>query len=366
METRSRTLVILGSAALVSLALAAFALEQRAAEGRPHYTPTTFLPGFADAVKNAALIHVESHDGAFDVVYTGKGWVLPTKGNYPADFDQVRHTLIGMATLETIEPRTARADWLHYIKLDAPPKGAGTEITVKDKSGTVLGAVVTGNTEDLGDPNGAQGLFVRKPNENQAYLARTAFVPPSDLASWLSTKVLSLGGTRIQEVAMQPLTGPGFLVRRGSPSEQIYTLANPPKGPSNSQTINSIPFSIANFSFADVKPVNAADFAKPAHAIARTFDGLLVTFDLAQVGPDVWTRLSASTAPGAKPDIVQQAQTINERVQGFEFKLPSEKGTALMVDLAKIMAAPKPPPGQPGMPGGMPAGMPPGMMGGAP
>jgi hypothetical protein len=369
MEKSRRNLVILGSAALVSLALAAFALEQRAAEGRPHYTPQVFVPGFVAAANNAASIHIVTHDASFDVVNGDKGWVVPSKGNYPADFDQVRHTLISIATLETVAPKTARPDWLHYLKLDAPPKGSGTEITVKDKSGAVLGDVVVGNTEDLGDPNGAQGLFVRKPNENQAYLARTAYVPPGDIGSWLNSRVLSLGGTRIQEVAMQPVKGPGFMVRRDSASQQIYTLANAPtpgKGAQpDSRTVNSIPFAIANFSFDDVKPVVAADFAKPAKTIARTFDGLLVTFDLTQNGNDVWTRFSASTAPGARPEIAQQADAINAKASGFEFKLPAEKGNALMVDLAKIMTPPKPPPGQAGMPG-MPAGLPPGMMGGAP
>ena len=135
METRRRNLIVLGSAALVSLALAAVALEQRAAEGEPHYTQAEFLPGFAAAVKNAALIQVTGHDGAFDVAYTAdKGWVLPQRGNYPADFDQVRHTLIGMATLETIAPKTARADWLHYLQLDAPQKAAVPKSSSRTKT----------------------------------------------------------------------------------------------------------------------------------------------------------------------------------------------------------------------------------------
>lgn len=351
MEPRRLNLMILGTAALVSLVLAAFALEQRAAQGQPHYTPTEVLPGFAANVKNAALIQVAGHDGAFDVAYTpDKGWVLPGRGNFPADFDEVRHTLIGLATLETIAPRTGRADWLHYLSLDAPPKGTGIEITVKDKDGKVLASVITGNQEELGDPNGTSGLFVRRPDDNQAWLARTVFVPHGDITTWLSNKVLSLGGTRLQEIAMTPLTGAAFTVHRSSPSEQIYTLAVTPKSAPNSQMINSIPFSIANFSFSDVKQANPADFAKAAHAIARTFDGLLVSFDLNQQGSDVWTRISASTAPGAKPEIAQQASAINARAGGFEFKLPAEKGNALLVDLPKIMTPPPAPLQQPGMP----------------
>jgi hypothetical protein len=357
METRRRNLVILGSAALISLALAAFALEQRAAQGRPHYAPTEFLPGFAANVKNAALIHVASHNGEFDVAYTDKGWVLPSRGNYAADFDEVRHTLIGLATLQTIAPRTARADWLHYLSLDAPHAsnakdgGTGIEFTVKDKDGKVLTSLIAGHMEELGDPNGTSGLFVRHPDDNQAWLARAVFVPHDDIASWLNTKVLTLGGTRLQEVVVTPAKGPTFMVNRPSASAQIYTLTNAPKnGAPNSRTVNSIPFAIANFSFTDVRPAAPADFAKASHAIGRTFDGLLVTFDLIQQGTDIWTRLSASTAPGAKPEIAQQASAINARAAGFAFNMPPEKGSALLVDLATIMTPPPAPPNPQGMP----------------
>ncbi len=362
METRRRNLVILGSAAAISLVLAGVALEQRAAEGQSHYTPTEVLPGFAAAVKNAASIHVANHDGAFDAVFTpDKGWVLPQRGNYPADFDQVRHTLIGMATLQTIAPKTARADWLHYLALDLPPKGTGTEVTVKDKSGAILGDVILGNTEDLGDPNGTQGLFVRRTDSNQAFLARAAYVPKGDLPSWLFTKVLTLGNTRIQEIVVTPQKGPAFMVNRASASAQIYALANAPaKAQPNSRMINSIPFAIANFTFTDVEPLAPADFAKPqAHIVARTFDGLLVTLDLIQQGNDTWARLSASTVPGAKPDVAQQASALNARANGFAFKLPAEKASGLLVNQAQILTPPPPPPGQPGMPQ-----LPPGMMGG--
>jgi hypothetical protein len=358
MDKRRRILIGLGSAALISVLLAGFALEQRAAEGQPHYTPTEVLPGFSANVKNSALIEITSHAGTFDVVgVRDKGWVLPGKGNYPANFDEVRHTLIGMAALETIAPKTSRADWLHYLALDAPPKGSGTQITVKDSHGTVLASLILGNMEDLGDPNGTSGVFVRKPGDNQAWLARTVFTPHGDTASWLSTAVLNLGGVRLEEVAMTPAKGPAYTVHRAHPSEQIYTLVAPPKqGTPNSLLVNSIPYAIANFSLADVQPAASMDFTKSSHAVARSFDGLLVTIDIIQQGSDVWARLAASTAPGAAPMVINEAAAINARSAGWAYKLPPEKGSALTNDLAKIMTPPT-------APQGTPQDMPPGMAG---
>ena len=120
METRRRTLTILGAAALLFAILAGIVLWQRAAEGLARYTPVTFLPGFADKAKDAARIEVSGHDGRFAVELTPTGWVLPDRGNYPANFNQVRQTLITLAQLTTIAPKTNRPDWLHYLALDDP------------------------------------------------------------------------------------------------------------------------------------------------------------------------------------------------------------------------------------------------------
>ena len=133
-------------------------------------------------------------------ISAGKGWVLPGRGNYPADFDQVRHTLIGLAALETIAPKTARADWLHYVGLDTPPKGNGTEFIVKRCRGQDAGVADHRQHREFGDPNGAIGLFVRHPGDNQSYLARTVFTPHGDRRRWLDTSVMIWTRRGIQQV----------------------------------------------------------------------------------------------------------------------------------------------------------------------
>lgn len=345
-DTRRRNLIVLGSATLVSLGLAGFALERRAAQGIAPYAPTAFLPGFADKVKNAALIHIVAPGGAFDVAQTAKGWVLPGRGDYPANFDEVRHTLIGLASLQALAPKTSRAEWLHYLSLDTPPKGAGTQVTVQDAKGGVLATLIAGNTEDLGDSNGASGLFVRRPGENQAWLAKGVFVPHGDIGAWLSPHVFDVGPGRLKDVTVTPPGGAAFTVTHPRPSAASFELAIPVppyKGTPNSPRINDIAYAVSSFSFDDVRSAAAIDFSKASHAVAHSFDGLTVSFDLIRQGDDVWTRLSAAAAPGAKPAIVQEASVINAQASGWAYKLPEQKGRALQSALASLIEPPENP-----------------------
>src|SRR4029077_1597787 len=83
-DFRRRNLIVLGSCALLSVALAAAVLTVRARETAARFTPGEFLPGFATKVKDATRIHIVSHDSTFDFTYSqAKGRDLPARGNYP-------------------------------------------------------------------------------------------------------------------------------------------------------------------------------------------------------------------------------------------------------------------------------------------
>ena len=54
-----------------------------------------------------------------------------------------------------------------------------------------------GKEIDIGDASGAAGIFIRKPGDKQAWLARSVFEPKSDAASWLNKNVISNSGNGI-------------------------------------------------------------------------------------------------------------------------------------------------------------------------
>ena len=361
-DFRCRNLIVLGVLAIVSVAIAALMLTIRARENHARFMPGEFLPGFAAHVKDAMRIHIVSHDGAFDVDYQpAKGWVLPARGNYPADFEQVRHTLIGLAALETVEPKTARADWLSYLGLDAPPKGTGTAITVTDRAGNTLAAVITGNNAELQNAQGATGLFVRHPGDNQSYLARSVFAPHGNVADWLETGVVTIDAARLNSITITPATGAAFTILREHPSDQEYKLqgAPAPKGFAvNRASVNLIPQLITGFAFADVAPASQIDFSKAAHLSAHTFDMQNVHIDAVSANGAVWIRVSAQADPGTPTMQRQEASMISARAAGWAYKLSPDKGQLLMMTRDGLMTKADAPEKQPGLPPGVSFGAP--------
>ena len=352
MHARRRTLLLLASAALLFAVMAGIVLWQRAAEGQARYTPVTFLPGFIDKARDAARIEISGHDGKFVVALTPQGWVLPERGNYPADFNEVRQTLITLAQLTTIAPRTSRPDWLHYLALDDPPKGMGTDLVVKDAGGAVLTHLIFGNVEEQGNNT---AIFVRRPGETQSYLAKAVFALHGAVANWLSRSLFDMGPGRLQEVIVAPASGPGFTVGRARPTDNVSVL-KPLGGTPDLQVINDLGFAVAAFTVADVQPATAVDFKGASQVVAHSFDGLAVNLAVVQQGTGYWAQVSAAAAPGAPDAIEQEAAAVNARARGWAFLLPPEKGAVLLTSLQRLMTPPPPKQGSIAMPGTAPQG----------
>lgn len=347
-DRRRRNLGILAGIAALMVVLAGLALWNEEREVAPHYQPHTFFPHLASRVAQVSHLRIVSKKGTIDVVFRPeRGWVVQSAGNYPASFEQVRQTVIGMATLLALEPKTARPDWLHYLDLDAPPHGAGIEVSLMNDKGEALAAVITGKSEDIGDQSEATGLFVREPGSNQSWLARSVFEPKNNPGDWLGKQVLSVDRARIEQVDVEPANGPAYEVRRNKPTDEDFSLINPPKGReiAYAGAPDGVGAAIVGFTFDDVQPAKEFDFSDQGHPtrlITRTFDGLTISVQTIQKGPDYWAAIAAEGDPG-KPLAQKEARNIASQTTGWAYKLPPFKGQLFMTSLESLL---KPPAGQ--------------------
>ena len=342
-DPRRRNLAILAVIALVSILLAALGIWHQAAMTGEKTEVETVFPKLPGQVRKVARIHIVSKaHGVLDIAFNPqKGWVLPQHSNYRASFETLRATVVGLAALQTIEPATARADWYGKIAVDAPPKGNGTLIEVLDDKGAILASLIMGKEIDIGDASGAAGIFIRKPGDKQAWLARSVFEPKSDAASWLNKNVISIDRARIQSADVTPVSGPGFDVKRDKPNDPDFTLAPIPAGREIAYpgAADSVAEAITGFSFDDVRPATDFDFSSAPRVVTRTFDGLVVTVKIVTQGPDFWAVVYAEGEPG-KPDAAREARAIDAHADGWAYKLPDYKGKLFMTTLDSLLKPP--------------------------
>lgn len=340
-DPRRRNLMLLGMVAVVMLLLALLAVWHQSSTGTPS-KQTEFFPGLAQhiAKHEAVRIRIDSKaNGKIDIVFKPQtGWVIASRGDFPASFEQVNAMLVGLAAMQTVETKTARPELLHYLGLVPPPKGDGVVVEVINEKNETLAALIAGKTTDIGDSAGATGLFVRRPDNNQSYLVRSVSEIRSGLSDWMEKSVMDVDRARIQDVSVTPLSGPAYAVHRDKPSDADFTLSPIPAGRevSDPTITDGAADSIVGFSFDDAKRAAEIDFAKAGKVVTRTFDGLTVTVNTVKTPTGYWATVSAEGAAG-KAAAEKEARDINARANGWAYKLADFKGAQFTTPLENLL-----------------------------
>jgi hypothetical protein len=366
LKRRLQSLTYLAGATAFAVVLAIVAVWQRASTGEPDFKPVRMFPALAAGVENVVTIQVETKGAAFNVARLASGdWVLPDKSGYAADFNTVRKAIVGLAELNLVEPKSTRADWQEKLGLGLPKSGgSGTLVTHKDKKGEVLASMIAGAAVEGASAGGRQAIYVRRPNQDQSFVARGAFAVPTDQAQWLSKAFIDLARDRVKSASLKPFKGKPYTVVRAKPADQDFHIVEAiPAGRvlRTEAEPNGIGNALLGISFDDVAPVAKIDFAGAARADFVSFDGLTLNLALVEKDRDFWVTVNAvadpqaappppapgAAAPKLKPDVEKEAKEINAVVAGWAYKIPRYKGTLLtapMDDLLKPVGDPPPGP----------------------
>jgi hypothetical protein len=383
LRRRLRELTYLAIATGVVVLLATVAVWMRAASVAPAFTPTLVFPNLASKANDVATILIDSKGSAFSVTRDADGrWVLPGKSGYPADFNQVRKTILALAELKAVDQRTARPDWYERLGLGAPKTGgSGVMITLKDSQGNVLADLITGQAVEGAAAGGNSALYARRSDNPQTYVVLGSYAPQPDQTQWLDKAFIDLPHDRMKTVQVKPLKGPPFTVARAKPEDQNFVVVEPlPRGRvlRTEAEPNGVGNALMGVTFADVVKANTLDFSNAAHTTYTTFDGLILNVASIEKDRDFWITVSATAAPqpaaappappvpGAppaqqslKPDVAKEASEMNKLMSGWAYKIPRFKGvliSATLEDLLKPVGGPAPGPSatEPGAPPQLP------------
>jgi hypothetical protein len=341
MQSKGLIGLVLAAAASVIVAVILAGGSQSAVDPQ---TGTLVLPEIGKRLGEVARVTLVHGPGKTTLLRQGGGWVVEEKSNYPADLGKLRPTLLGLAALRYVEPKTSNSTYYARLEVeDAADKDAkSTLVTVSDGKGDLLGEVIVGKhrIDQLG--GGSDGVYLRKPGDPQSWLAGGTLDLAGDTASWLDRKIVDILPEAVKEAVLIQPDGGKLDIARDKPGDPLALKDAPAERKTVSDAALNEPASaLTSLLLGDVRPAAALPLpeAGVSHAEFTTFAGLTVKVALFEKDGGQWAYFDAS----GEGEAAKSAAELEARLAPWVYAIPAAKAAALRTKLADVIAVAKPP-----------------------
>jgi hypothetical protein len=270
------------------------------------------------AINEVTEIRIKKGDGAAVTLRRGDaGWTVAERG-YTADAGRIRKLLLDVADLKSLEEKTREA--ANYAKL-------GVEDATSPTAGSTL--------LEIAGPKATWSLLVGKQDTPRSGFVRVASQPVSLLASplitldvdpksWLDRQVLDIAAKQVQSVAITPVSGPNYTVKRERNDQPNLALVDIPAGAAVASPAapNGAADALVALTFTDVR--KASGTAATVKADYQLFDGK--AFSLAGFREGDRAFIAASGAAD-----------LTQRLAGWEFEIPTWKFVQIFKPRADLL-----------------------------
>lgn len=344
-----KSLVGLGAVTLVAVVAAAYSVNSRHAAAPVMQDPVPAVAGLEDRVNSVDRLVVKTADGAFTLQRTGATWAMPEKNGYRVDAERVRNVLVQLSQLRLAEGKTRLPE--RYARLEVEDVTAedakSAQVTALDASGAVLADLIVGKAKsDLG--GGLSGRYLRKPGEEQAWLAQGALDLRKAPADWLVKDIVDIDEGRVRRVAVTSAAGETVVVEREAP-DKAFTLKGVPEGKTvKAGELSGFGSALDGLELTDVAARDGRPLPeeKTAEAVVDTFDGLRVKLAIEETEEGIFAHFGAEAfaadgGEAAKSDALEaarkEAEAINARVGDWVYKVPDHKLRPLLKPAADLI-----------------------------
>lgn len=146
------------------------------------------------------------------------GFTITEYDSYPADAGALARMLAALQRLQPIERKTARPEWHRRLGLGAPQElGQAIQLEIWDDGGRELAGLLIGKKQQSEGARALSGaraetlaeehFYVRRVNEAQSFLVRSAWRVPREPEDWLSQTLPWLAAEEVQRVRLRAESG---------------------------------------------------------------------------------------------------------------------------------------------------------------
>ena len=286
----------------------------------PNKVDTT---GIGDAFVNLApvaskvnRIEVDSGTGLSTAQRTDGAWTVTTREGFPAEEEALQGLVRSLIALKKSQRMTAMPERHAELGLAWPdPKNETRLVRIYAEGSDAPATEVLVGRSVTSPP----GVFVRTPNDNQAWRC-TGTIPPQQLpAAWLDSPISEIAADDLKSVECL-----GAVMTKENGQWQCK-LPDGSTHPRDSAMRSTLPYLLSGFAPDDVRKETAADLGHEGQVVAaiRLDDQHTVEARLWMEGDDIWLRF----APGecGESVISEKLAQYSPRWQGWVFKVPSWK-----------------------------------------
>jgi hypothetical protein len=294
---KSKTIGLLAGITIIGIVLAVF-VNREPSSSLPQSGQQVF-PDLMNLVNDVNEVVIETHEKTMTLVRGDHAWVVKEKSGYRADVEKVKKTIVGLAGLRILEPKTKTPELYDRLGLKDHGEEDSTSkmVTLKTADNPEAAKLVVGNQKPAkGNPR-MSDIYVRKPDDPQTWLVIGNLPLETVPGEWLDTEVTALTTKRVRQVTVTHPKGETLHLSKAKPDDLDFSLDSIPAGfkVSSQFNVNNVVGTLVQLSLEDVKPQAEVDFlANPGVSVVlETFDGLRLHVHIAKQDEHEWGKFSA-------------------------------------------------------------------------
>ena len=259
-------------------------------------------------------------EGATVIHRTADNWVIASRDNYPVDIAALRQLLLQIADAKMVEQKTSDPDLYSQLGVQDPAiegsKGTRLQVSGPDVSYDVI----VGNVAQPGY------RYARKFEDSRSWLIDKDPGIPGSPAEWLVSDIIDIKSADVRSVTIRHPDGEEIRISKDSADAPEFAAVNIPDGRelSYATVANGIGGALSALTLDDVRKGVAIE-AEAVSTTFDTFDGNRVVVLTRKEDGESWITLTASSGDDAD----RNTASINERVQGWQFRIAEYKANQL-------------------------------------
>lgn len=303
------------------------------------------FPDLAPRLRDATKVEITQQGKQTVIEKRPDGaWGVASMHDYRVQEAKLRGLLTALTELRLAEPRTSDPALFNRLGVDDPNGAASSAdlLQVVDGADKPILAVIVGHRRVRGQANLPEQVYVRRPEENQSWLAEGSLQLDADVSSWLDRDVMNIGHDRILSVSAddKPIgkaAGDSRAVVFGR-RDGKFTLTQPTEHPKlEDYKVDDVARALELLTFQEVRADKDTPGVEAGHAVFTTDDGLAVTVTVLHADKDIWARFAvAATSDKVKAE----ADALNGRLAGWTYKIGAWKEKSLVPTVDDLKAEP--------------------------